>query len=91
MPKVIIPFSCRNCTDNQHEINMDGESLEEIMEDLVNKNPYSEWIKNNSINLDDIENSKEEISYKDSDLLEQQISYGYNQPNLQLHILHLLI
>jgi hypothetical protein len=32
MPKVIIPFSCRNYTDNQHEINMDGESLEEIAE-----------------------------------------------------------
>ena len=55
---------------------------EEIMEGLVNKNPYSKWIKNNSINLDDIENSKEEISYKDSDLLEQQISYGYSNEDI---------
>jgi hypothetical protein len=39
MPKVIIPFSCRNCTDNQHEINMDGESLEEIMEGLWRRHP----------------------------------------------------
>jgi len=39
MPKVIIPFSCRNCTDNQHEINMDGESLGEIMEGLWRRHP----------------------------------------------------
>jgi hypothetical protein len=39
MPKVIIPFSCRNCTDNQHEINMAGESLEEIMEGLWRRHP----------------------------------------------------
>ena len=39
MPKVIIPFSCRDCTDNQHEINMDGESLEEIMEGLWRRHP----------------------------------------------------
>jgi len=39
MPKVIIPFSCRNYTDNQHEINMDGESLEEIMEGLWGRHP----------------------------------------------------
>ena len=39
MPKIIIPFSCRNCTDNQHEINMDGESLEEVMEGLWRRHP----------------------------------------------------
>jgi molybdopterin converting factor small subunit len=39
MPKVIIPFSCRDCTDNQHEINMDGENLEEIMEGLWHRHP----------------------------------------------------
>jgi hypothetical protein len=39
MPKVIIPFSCRNYTDNQHEINMDGESLEKIMEGLWRQHP----------------------------------------------------
>jgi len=39
MPKVIIPFSCRNYTDNQHEINMDGENLEEIMEGLWRRHP----------------------------------------------------
>ena len=39
MPKVIIPFSCRNYTDNQHEINMDGESLEEIMKGLWSRHP----------------------------------------------------
>ena len=39
MPKVIIPFSCRNYTDNEHEINMDGESLEEIMEGLWRRHP----------------------------------------------------
>ncbi len=39
MPKVIIPFACRNYTDNQHEINMDGESLEEIMEGLWRRHP----------------------------------------------------
>ena len=39
MPKVIIPFSCRDCTDNQHEINMDGESLEEVMEGLWRRHP----------------------------------------------------
>ena len=39
MPKVIIPFSCRNYTDNQHEINIDGESLEEIMEGLWSRHP----------------------------------------------------
>ena len=39
MPKIIIPFSCRNYTDNKHEINMDGESLEEIMEGLWRRHP----------------------------------------------------
>ena len=39
MPKVIIPFSCRDHTDNQHEINMDGGSLEEIMEGLCRRHP----------------------------------------------------
>ena len=39
MPKVIIPFSFRSYTDNQHEINMDGESLKEIMEGLWRQHP----------------------------------------------------
>ena len=39
MPKIIIPFSFRNHTDNQHEINMDAENLKETMEGLWRLHP----------------------------------------------------
>lgn len=39
MPRVIIPFSFRHHTDNKHEINIDGESLKEIMEGLWRRHP----------------------------------------------------
>ena len=58
MPKVIIPFSCRNCTDNQHEINMDGESLEEIMEGLWRRHPELKIMLDNSAMLSVFVNSK---------------------------------
>ena len=39
MPKIIIPFSFRSHTDNQHEINLDGENLKETMEGLWSHHP----------------------------------------------------
>ena len=58
MPKVIIPFSCRNCTDNQHEINMDGESLGEIMEGLWRRHPELKTMLDDSAMLSIFVNSK---------------------------------
>ena len=58
MPKVIIPFSCRNYTDNQHEINMDGESLEEIMEGLWRRHPELKTMLDDSAMLSIFVNSK---------------------------------
>lgn len=58
MPKVIIPFSCRNCTDNQHEINMDGESLEEIMEGLWSRHPGLKTIFDDTAMLSIFVNSR---------------------------------
>ena len=58
MPKVIIPFSCRNYTDNQHEINMDGESLEEIMEGLWRRHPGLKIILDESALLSIFVNSR---------------------------------
>jgi hypothetical protein len=58
MPKVIIPFSCRNYTDNQHEINMDGESLEEIMEGLWSRHPGLKTIFDDTAMLSIFVNSR---------------------------------
>ena len=58
MPKVIIPFSFRNYTDNQHEINMDGESLEEIMEGLWHRHPGLKIILDDPAMLSIFVNSK---------------------------------
>ena len=58
MPKVIIPFSCRNHTDNQHEINMDGESLEDIMESLCHRHPGLKSILDDPALLSIFVNSK---------------------------------
>jgi len=58
MPKVIIPFSCRNHTDNQHEINMDGESLAEIMEGLKRRHPGLNIILDDPAMLSIFVNSK---------------------------------
>jgi len=58
MPKVIIPFSCRNCTDNQHEINMDGESLEEIMKGLWSRHPGLKTIFDDTAMLSIFVNSR---------------------------------
>ena len=58
MPKVIIPFSCRNYTDNQHEINMDGESLEEIMEGLWTRHPGLKTIFDDTAMLSIFVNSR---------------------------------
>ena len=58
MPKVIIPYSCRNHTDNQHEINMDGESLEEIMEDLWHRHPGLKTVLDDTAILSIFVNSK---------------------------------
>ena len=58
MPKVIIPFSCRNYTDNQHEINMDGESLEEIMKGLWSRHPGLKIILDDTAMLSIFVNSR---------------------------------
>ena len=58
MPKVIIPFSCRNYTDNQHEINMDGESLEEIMKGLWSRHPGVKTIFDDTAMLSIFHNSR---------------------------------
>ena len=58
MPKIIIPFSCRNYTDNQHEINIDGESLEEIMEGLSRRHPELKIILDDPALLSIFVNSK---------------------------------
>ena len=58
MPKVIIPFSCRNYTDNQHEINMDGESLEEIMKGLWSRHPGLKTIFDDTAMLSIVVNSR---------------------------------
>jgi hypothetical protein len=58
MPKVIIPFSCRNYTDNQHEINMDGESLEEIMKGLWSRHPGLKTIFDDTAMLSIFVNSR---------------------------------
>ena len=58
MPKIIIPFSCRNYTDNKHEINMDGESLEEIMEGLRRRYPDLKIIFDDPAMLSIFVNSK---------------------------------
>jgi len=52
MPKVIIPFSGRNYTDNKHEINMDGESLEEIAEMDDEASRINPNLINNSCHFD---------------------------------------
>ena len=58
MPKVIIPFSCRNYTDNQQEINLDGDSLEEIMEGLWRRHPELKSTLDDSAMLSIFVNSK---------------------------------
>jgi molybdopterin converting factor small subunit len=58
MPKVIIPFSCRNYTDNQQEINLDGDSLEEIMEGLWRRHPELKITLDDSAMLSIFVNSK---------------------------------
>ena len=58
MPKVIIPFACRNYTDNQHEINIDGESLEEIMEGLWRRHPGLKTILDDPVMLSIFVNSR---------------------------------
>jgi hypothetical protein len=58
MPKVIIPFSFRNYTDNQHEINMAGESLKEIMEGLWRQHPGLKSILDDSALLSIFVNSR---------------------------------
>ena len=58
MPKVIIPFSCRNYTDNQHEINMDGESLEQIMKGLWSRHPGLKTIFDDTAMLSIFVNSR---------------------------------
>ncbi|MGB6288690.1 MAG: MoaD/ThiS family protein [Desulfobulbales bacterium] len=58
MPKVIVPFSCRNYTDNQHEINMDGESLEEIMKGLWSRHPGLKTILDDTAMLSIFVNSR---------------------------------
>ncbi|MGB5885089.1 MAG: MoaD/ThiS family protein [Desulfobulbales bacterium] len=58
MPKVIVPFSCRNYTDNQHEINMDGESLEEIMKGLWSRHPGLKIILDDTAMLSIFVNSR---------------------------------
>ncbi len=58
MPKVIIPFPFRNYTDNQHEINMEGESLKKIMEDLWRQHPGLKIILDDSALLSIFVNSR---------------------------------
>ena len=59
---------------------------EEIMEKLINENPYSEWISKNSINLDDITSNDSSDNYDGVSLLEQQMAYGYSSEDVELLI-----
>ena len=59
---------------------------EEIMNRLINQRPYSEWLDKNSINLDDIEETKKSLPYKGVNLLEQQVAYGYSNEDINLII-----
>ena len=59
---------------------------EEIIEKLVDKQPYSKWVNQKSINLDDIEEGINEEAFEGSALLEQQISYGYSNEDIEVII-----
>lgn len=59
---------------------------EEIMNRLVNQSPYSEWINKNSINLDEIEETHKSIPFDGTNLLEQQVAYGYSNEDINLII-----
>ena len=59
---------------------------EEIIEKLVDKQPYSKWVNQKSINLDDIEECKNDKAFEGSALLEQQISYGYSNEDIEVII-----
>ena len=58
MPKVIIPFACRHHTDDQHEINVNGENLEKIMEGLCRQHPGLKTILDDSAMLSIFINSR---------------------------------
>lgn len=58
MPKVIIPSPFRKYTDNQREVRLDGKSLKETMEKLLQHYPEFEPIANDSALLSVFVNSK---------------------------------
>jgi len=59
---------------------------EEIMNRLVNQQPYSEWLNKSSLNLDSIESKESSYHYEGVDLLEQQMAYGFSNEDVEILI-----
>ena len=56
----------------------------EIKEKLVSRRPYSEWLSQNRVLLDDLPEADFVHGFENSGLLEQQQSFGYTQEDLDI-------
>ena len=59
---------------------------EEIIDRLTSQKPYSKWVNNQAINLDEIKQTKSENSYNGLELLKQQKAFGYSSEDIELLI-----
>ena len=56
----------------------------ELKEDICSKKPYGRWLRENKLTLKDIARPREKSKtpYRDADLLQQQIAYGFTKEDL---------
>ena len=59
-------------------------SDEELKSELINSNPYKEWLQAGKVELKDLPNGDIAPPFSNVDLLKQQIAFGYSQEDLKV-------
>ena len=56
----------------------------ELKEEICSKKPYGRWLRENKLTLKDIARprAKSKVPYRDNELLQQQIAYGFTKEDL---------
>ncbi|MEN8251592.1 MAG: glutamate synthase large subunit, partial [Bacteroidota bacterium] len=58
-------------------------SDEELKQELINEHPFENWVKEGKVFLRDLSGEVKEESFRDQELLRQQLAFGYSREDLK--------
>jgi glutamate synthase (ferredoxin) len=58
----------------------------ELKDTYINEHPYSDWLRENKLSLENLPSVKSSATLSDNELIEKQIAFGYTEEELKLLI-----